>query len=140
MSFKRPAIVLAAVALCVAAGSAPVSAQSPNCVDLYNRLMELYQVAPQSPEYGQMSAFYSATCLAGPTAGPAYPGPYPYYQQPVPVDPGAAIVGGIIGGAIGGAFEGEHNRRRDGDWRRREGDHDRRGDGQRRNDGDWQRR
>src|SRR6266851_4603333 len=48
-----------------AAGSTAASAQAPNCGDLYNHLMGLYQAAPQSPEYSQMSAFYSANCHAG---------------------------------------------------------------------------
>ena len=62
-----------------AAGSTAASAQAPNCGDLYNHLMGLYQAAPQSPEYSQMSAFYSANCLAGASAAPAYA---PYYQPP----------------------------------------------------------
>src|SRR5260370_36501062 len=73
-------ILAAAVVVAVgAAGSTPASAQSPSCGDLYNHLMGLYQAAPQSPEYSQMSAFYSATCLAGASAAPAYA---PYYQPP----------------------------------------------------------
>lgn len=131
MSFKHPAIALAAAAFCVAAASAPASAQSPNCGEIYNRLMGLYQVAPQSPEYAEMSAVYSANCLGGPSAGPAYQGPYPapgpYYQQPAPVDPGAAVVGGIIGGVIGGALEGDRGHRREGDRRPGRDDDRRRG-------------
>ncbi len=36
--------------------------------------MALYQTAPLSPEYNQMAASYSARCLAGASAGPAYYG------------------------------------------------------------------
>jgi len=70
----------AAVVVAVgAAGSTPASAQSPDCGDLYNHLMGLYQAAPQSPEYSQMSAFYNGTCIADASAAPAYA---PYYQPP----------------------------------------------------------
>jgi len=83
MSLKQPAIMLAAVALCVAAGSAPVLAQSEGCLGQYNRLMALYQTAPLSPEYSQMAAYYSARCLAGASAGPAYYGNTGYgYNSP----------------------------------------------------------
>ncbi len=77
---RFPTFLAAAVVVAVgAAGSTPASAQSPNCGDLYNHLMGLYQAAPQSPEYSQMSAFYSANCVAGASAAPAYA---PYYQPP----------------------------------------------------------
>ena len=82
MSFKQSAIVLAAVVLCVAAASTRVSAQASNCVDLYHRVMAAYQTAPLSPEYNQMAAAYSASCLAGASSAPAYPAYYPqYYPQ-----------------------------------------------------------
>ena len=76
MSLKQPAIMLAAVALSAAAGSAPVLAQSESCLDQYNRVTALYQTAPLSPEYSQMAAAYSARCLAGTSAvaPPAYYG------------------------------------------------------------------
>jgi hypothetical protein len=76
MSLKQPAIMLAAVALCAAEGSAPVLAQSGSCVDQYNRVTALYQTAPLSPEYNQVAAAYSARCLAGASAAqpPAYYG------------------------------------------------------------------
>jgi hypothetical protein len=70
MSLKQPTIVLAAVTLCAAAGSAPVLAQSESCVAQYNRVTALYQIAPLSPEYGQMAAAYSARCLGGAAAAP----------------------------------------------------------------------
>jgi len=118
MSFRQPAIALAAVAFClVTADYTPVAAQAPNCVDLYNQVMALYQTAPQSPQYNQMSAYYAASCLGGPSAGPAYPAPYaapyPQYQQPAPIDPGAAILGGVIGGVIAGSIDHDHDHRRD---------------------------
>jgi hypothetical protein len=73
MSLKQPAIMLAAVALCAAAGSAPALAQSESSsVDQYNRVTALYQTAPLSPEYSQMAAAYGARCLAGAPAAPAY--------------------------------------------------------------------
>jgi hypothetical protein len=83
MSLKQPAIMLAAVALCAAAGSAPALAQSGSCVDEYNRVTALYQTAPLSPEYSQMAAAYSARCLAGAPAAPAYYGSTGYgYNGP----------------------------------------------------------
>ena len=48
MSLKQPAIMLAAVALCAAAGSAPALAQFESCVAQYNRVTALYQIAPLS--------------------------------------------------------------------------------------------
>ena len=102
MSLKQPAIMLAAVALCAAVGSAPVLAQSGSCADQYNRVTALYQTAPLSPEYNQMAAAYSARCLAGAsaaqppayyggTAGYGYNGPASYgygYNAPVYYGPG----------------------------------------------------
>ncbi len=83
MSLKQPAIMLAAVALCAAAGSTPVLAESGGCRDQYNRVMALYQTAPLSPEYSQMAASYNARCLAGASAGPAYYGSTGYgYNSP----------------------------------------------------------
>jgi hypothetical protein len=83
MSLKQPAIMLAAVALCAAAGSAPALAQSGSCVDEYNRVTALYQTAPLSPEYSQMAAAYSARCLAGAAAAPPYYGSSGYgYSSP----------------------------------------------------------
>ena len=70
MSLKQPAIMLAAVALCAAVGSAPVLAQSGSCADQYNRVTALYQTAPLSPEYSQMAAAYNARCLGGASAVP----------------------------------------------------------------------
>jgi len=83
MSLKQPAIMLAAVALCAAAGSAPALAQSGSCVDEYNRVTALYQTAPLSPEYSQVAAAYSARCLGGASAGLAYYGSSGYgYNSP----------------------------------------------------------
>jgi hypothetical protein len=81
MSLKQPTIMLAAVTLCAAAGSAPALAQSESCVAQYNRVTALYQIAPLSPEYSQMAAAYSARCYNGPAyygygySAPAYYGP-----------------------------------------------------------------
>ena len=85
MSLKQPAIVLAAVALCGAAGSAPALAQFESCAAQYNRVTALYQTAPLSPEYSQMAAAYSARCLGGAAAAPppAYYGSTGYgYNSP----------------------------------------------------------
>ncbi len=72
----------ALVALCLAIGPAPVAAQSVNCVELYNRLLEIYRTAPLSPEYSQLLMAYNASCLAGGSAAaPVYPGYDPYYQS-----------------------------------------------------------
>ena len=83
MPLKQPAIMLAAAALCAAAASTPVLAQSLGCQDQYNRVMALYQTAPLSPEYSQMAAAYSARCLAGASAAPAYSGS-PGYSSSAP--------------------------------------------------------
>jgi hypothetical protein len=81
-SFRWLAVATTAVALCVAAGSVPAAAQSERCVDLYNRVIALYQTAPQSYEYNRMASYYGARCLAGgPSASPGYSGPY---QRPYP--------------------------------------------------------
>lgn len=81
-SFKGPVLALAAVALCVVAGSAPAAAQSERCMDLYGRVMALYQTVPYSPEYSRMANYYSSRCVVGgPSANPDYPDPY---QRPYP--------------------------------------------------------
>ena len=72
MLFKHVALTAAAFALCAAVNPAPAAAQTSNCGDMYNRVMQLYQAAPQSPEYAQMSASYNASCI-GPSASSAYP-------------------------------------------------------------------
>ena len=83
MSLKQPVIMLAAVALCAAAGSTPALAQSESCVDQYNRVAALYQTAPLSPEYSQMAAAYNARCLTGVPVAPAYYGSTGYgYNNP----------------------------------------------------------
>ncbi len=86
MSLKQPAIMLAAIALCAAAGFAPALAQSGSCVDQYNHVAALYQTAPLSLEYSQMAAAYSARCLAGASAAPppAYYGSTPGYGYNAP--------------------------------------------------------
>ncbi len=119
MLIKTPVIALAAGALLLAAGALPASAQyAPyeSCTDLYARTMAAYQNGPQSPQYAEMLNYYSERCLSGSSAAPAYPYGYgyaqPYAYQPAPIDPGAAIVGGIIGGVIGGALGDDHPDRR----------------------------
>jgi hypothetical protein len=72
MSLKYVALTAATFALCAAVNPTPAAAQALNCGDMYNRVMQIYQAAPQSPEYAQMSATYSASC-AGPSAGSVYP-------------------------------------------------------------------
>jgi hypothetical protein len=84
MSLKQAAIAGAILALCVGAVPEPASAQSPNCVDLYNQVMTVYQAAPQSPEYNQISAAYSANCLVGQSAAATYLPDYPQYSAPEP--------------------------------------------------------
>jgi hypothetical protein len=64
MSLKLVALVGATLALC-ASNPAPVAAQGVNCTDIYGRVIALYQTAPQSPEYSQTAASFSASCLAG---------------------------------------------------------------------------
>ena len=78
MSFKQPAIAMAAAALFAVVASAPVSAQE-NCSFRYQRLMEAYQA--QSPHYGQMVEHYNARCLSGSSAAPTWQGDrYQGYQ------------------------------------------------------------
>jgi hypothetical protein len=55
----------AAFVLVAALHCSPVSAQPVNCGELYNRVMALYQTAPQSAEYSQMSATYNGSCRTG---------------------------------------------------------------------------
>jgi hypothetical protein len=69
---KYLALSAAAIALCAVIDPAPAAAQAPNCGDMYNRLLQVYQMAPQSIDYARMSASYSASCV-GPSAGSAYP-------------------------------------------------------------------
>lgn len=120
MSFKQPSITIAAAALCLAMGSASVSAQE-SCGNLYNQVMRTYQTqGPQSQQYARISNYYSARCLSGSSTAPtsAYPYQTPYaYQQPV--DPGAAFLGGIVGGVVGEALEGDRSRRHDDERGRR---------------------
>src|SRR5271154_1712081 len=110
MSLKHAALTAAAFALCAVAEPAPAAAQAPNCGAMYNRVMQLYQTAPQSLEYAQMAAAYSASCV-GPSAGPAYaPGYGPgYYPPPYGYAPGydyGPPVGVVIGGGWGGGWRG----------------------------------
>jgi hypothetical protein len=118
----KPVIAIAAIALLIAARAPPATAQYDPCGDLYNRTMAIYQTyGPHSPQYAEMLQHYSAQCLGG--------SPGPYYAQPAPIDPGAAIIGGVIGGAVlGGVLAGRHrdHDRRD---RRFDGRRDRRFDG-----------
>jgi hypothetical protein len=74
MSLRSMALAVAGLAISATLDTAPVAAQPVNCTDVYNRMMALYGTAPQSPEYSQMAAAYSASCVAGaaaaaPTAG-----------------------------------------------------------------------
>ena len=135
MFLGKPVMAIAVVSLCVGGGAATASAQQ-SCANYYNQVMGTYQtMGPNSPQYNQMAADYSARCLSGAAAAPnpAYyqpqPAPYGYaqpapygYAQPAPVDPaagivGAAIVGGIVAGAVdnnhgydnrGGYYQGRH--------------------------------
>jgi hypothetical protein len=112
MFLGKPVMAIAVTALCVGGGAATASAQQSSCANYYNQVMGAYQtMGPNSPQYNQMSADYSARCLSGAAAAPnpAYyqqqPAPYGY-AQPVPVDPAAAIVGAaIVGGAVAGAID-----------------------------------
>ena len=72
MLFKLAALTAVTFSLGAALNPAPAAAQAANCGAMYNRVMQLYQAAPQSPEYAQMAAGYSANCV-GPSVGPAYP-------------------------------------------------------------------
>jgi hypothetical protein len=76
MSRKQLAMTMAAAALCIAAGSTPVSAQQ-SCGNLYNQVMETYQtLGPQSPQYAQMVDRYNASCFSGSSMpSSAYPAP-----------------------------------------------------------------
>ena len=75
MSFKQPAVAMAAAALFAVAGSATVSAQE-NCGFMYQRVMEAYQA--QAPYYSQMLNDYNARCQFGGSSQPAWEG---YHQD-----------------------------------------------------------
>ena len=78
MSPKHAALGGILLALCVGFDAASAEAQAVNCIDLYNRVLEIYRSTPFSPEYNQIAAAYGANCLAGTSAAPAnYP---PNYQ------------------------------------------------------------
>jgi hypothetical protein len=116
MLLKHAGLTLATLTFCAAVDLAPAVAQAPNCADMYNRTMGLYQAAPASPEYAQMAAAYSASCV-GPSATPAYSTPaYGYAPGYAPSYGYApAYVGVPIGVGIGfggGYHDGE------GGWRR----------------------
>jgi hypothetical protein len=72
MSLKHAALTAAAFAPCAGVNPMPAAAQAPNCANMYNGVMQLYQTAPQSLEYAQMAAIYSASCV-GSSADPIYP-------------------------------------------------------------------
>jgi hypothetical protein len=116
MSLKHVGLTVATFALFAAVNAAPAAAQVPNCGDMYNRVMQLYQAAPASPEYAQMASAYSASCV-GPSAsaGPAYPAatystptygyaPAYVYGAPVSVGVGVGYGGGYYGGGYGGGW------------------------------------
>ena len=70
MSLKQAAVALAAVAFCTLQVSSPASEQYESCAGIYSRVMALYQTAPYSPDYNQLSASYSSRCLGGMVAAP----------------------------------------------------------------------
>jgi hypothetical protein len=114
MFLGKPAMAIAAAALCLGGGAVSASAQQ-SCVGYYNQVMNAYQtLGPSSPQYTQMANDYSARCLSGASAAPNYGYQAPYYQaqapyaysQPAVVDPVGAIVGAaIVGTALGGAYD-----------------------------------
>lgn len=120
MMLKKPAIAIAA-ALFVVGGAGSAFAHE-SCTGYYNQVMGAYQtMGPNSPQYNQMASDYSARCLSGASAAPAYyQAPYAYqpaYQAPYAyqtVDPGAAVIGAaLVGGALAGAFDNDHHDHRD---------------------------
>jgi hypothetical protein len=109
MSLKPVALTVAALALGTAIHTTPAAAQPVNCPAMYNQVMALYQSAPASPEYAQMAASYSASCVGGGGyAGPAYSPPY-YGYAPAYPDPYYApgyVYGPPVGVGIGFGFGG----------------------------------
>ena len=75
MSFKQPAIAMAAAALFAVAGSGTVSAQE-NCGFMYQRVTEAYQA--QAPYYSQMLNHYNARCQSGGSSRSGWEG---YHQD-----------------------------------------------------------
>jgi hypothetical protein len=111
MLLKHAGLTLATLTLCAAVDLAPAAAQAPNCAEMYSRTMGLYQAAPASPQYAQMAAAYSASCI-GPSAT-AYPAPANGYAPSYGYAP--AYIGTPVGvgiGFSGGYHDGE------GGWRR----------------------
>jgi len=115
MFLGKPAMAIAAAALCLGSGAVSASAQQ-SCVGYYNQVMNAYQtLGPSSPQYMQMASDYSARCLSGASAAPNYGYQAPYaYSQPVVVDPVGALVGAaIVGTALGGGFDNDRRDYRD---------------------------
>jgi hypothetical protein len=121
MMLKYIALTAGAFVLCATINPAPAAAQTPNCADMYNRVMQVYQAAPLSPEYAQMSTTYTARCLGAPAAS-AYPSyGYPAAANPSPSDYGyapaadayAPVVGVGVGFGDGSGWGGDR-----GGWRR----------------------
>ena len=71
MSFKQPAIAIAAAALCVVAGATSAPAQE-NCGALYSGIMQDYQFGAQSPRYAEMLNHYNERCLSGSSSMEVY--------------------------------------------------------------------
>jgi len=129
MSLKHAACAGAMLSLCVAITPAPAAAQLMNCGELYTNLMAVYQAAPLSPQYNQLAAAYSASCMAGaPAYAPYDAQDYGAYDQPpsayaAPDYPyyggyGYAVPVGVgIGLGFGGGFH------RGGDFHDRGGSH-----------------
>jgi hypothetical protein len=113
---KLPALVLTAVTFSAVVTSAPASAQTERCVDLYGRVMAFYHADPYSPEYARISTHYSRRCL-GPPSAAAYPGQYPaqypQYQYAAPTFQGTVILDdGRVGDAgDGGEYRWNESRR-----------------------------
>jgi hypothetical protein len=82
MSLKSVAFAAAGLAIFATLDSAPVAAQPVNCTEMYNRMMALYGSAPQSPEYSQMAAAYTGSCVPGAAAASPPPSLSPAAGSP----------------------------------------------------------
>ena len=108
--FRRSAVVLTAVAVCTAVGSATAMAQTEHCANLYSRVMATYQETGGygSAHYADQLARYTNQCLS---AGPLRPYAYRTRYQPQ----AQPYVSPVVQGYAPGGWEQSREQRREWD-------------------------